>query len=372
MNTTMGITVSPIKVALFLTLGLLVSLRVLAQPPAKSPFQEGADSLKNSRFQEAESFFRKAAELETDNFGGLRGIALNLYALKKADEAIQFLRSETAKNPSRAELHLILGDFAVLLNRNELAVAEFKAALPVAEKLPDLYVPRGSPNGALVLPAADANPVTEAMRLLTGKDSTPKGPAGIHLRLAEVFSLNGDHAASAAEWRATADLIPKSPPVLTGLAMELEASGKSKDAITAYRESLSVRRNDPVVLNNLAYLIAETDGDLYEALRYARLANTLAPGSPEIMDTTGWVALKQGFIDDAVGTFLRVVDRQPENASYRKHLAQAINKAGVHSPASDELVKALLLPPVPGDGIKIREMIRNLTTEAAEGRQKTK
>lgn len=371
MKMTMVETEPQMKSVLFLAVGLLVSPAAVAQPAAQPLFQSGVDNLKNSKFEDAAASFRKVVELEPGNVRGVRGVALTFYAEKKADAAIQFLQSETAKNPSSPELHIVLGDMAVTAGHNDLAIAEFKAALPLADNKPELYVPRGSPQGALVLPAADANPVTEAVRLLNGIDTTPKGPAGIHLRLAEVLRLKDDHPGSAAEWQKTADLIPKSSPILTGLAMELEASGKRKEAVAAYRESLTITRNDPLVLNNLAYLLAETGGDLYEALRYARLANTLVPGLPEIMDTTGWVALKQGFVDDAVGTFLRVVDKQPENALYRKHLAQAITQSGVHSPASDELIRALLRPPVPGDGVKIQAMIRSLTTESVEGRQKT-
>ncbi|MES1262448.1 MAG: hypothetical protein ABUS49_11995, partial [Acidobacteriota bacterium] len=120
---------------------------------------------------------------------------------------------------------------------------------------------------------------------------------------------------------------------------------------------------------NLAFLIADTGGDLYEALRFARRASTLSPRTPAIMDTEAWVALKQGFVDDALGTLLRVVGQEPANIEYRRHLSAAITQRAVRSTASDELVKALNRPPVPGDEEVIRSLLKDLTVEKEANRK---
>jgi len=342
----------------------------LAQLPQASPsaalqsFADGVVSLKASRFPDAERSFRKVVELEPQAIKGYLGVAQVYLAQQKPDEAIRYLRSEIERSPLRPDLHLALGDTAVRAGQNDLALTEFQNVLTMSggQISPELYVPRGA-EGATFVGSPRADAMTESINTLAGRDATPKGAAGVHIRLAEVHILQKNLAAAAGEWQKTAELMPTSSWVKTNLGMSLDGAGKQTEAIKAYREAIALGPSEVLALNNLAFLIAETGGDLYEALRFARRASALLPGSAEIMDTEGWIALKQGFLDDAVETFLRVVDRQPGKVSFRQHLSMALTKRGRHSKAGDALVLALDKPAGAGDADKIRGLIHELLTE---------
>jgi tetratricopeptide (TPR) repeat protein len=68
--------------------------------------------------------------------------------------------------------------------------------------------------------------------------------------------------------------------VLGGLHLK---DNNNQAAITAYQKSIDIEHNNPVILNNLAWLLKDTD--LGQAKKYAEKALSLAPNSAEIKDT---------------------------------------------------------------------------------------
>jgi tetratricopeptide (TPR) repeat protein len=345
----------------FLPVALLfLSCSAVAQKPATadSVFVGAVVKLRGGNFVDAESGFRRTAEMEPDRIRGHLGVAQVFMAQKNVAGAMGYLKAEAEKNPQRLDLPVALGDTAVRAALYDLAITRFQSVLAHLDDATakTLEVPRGASAATLNHdPAAD--PLAESLQVLTVRDLTPKGAAGVHLRLAEVLRFKGDHAEALNEWQKTSELLPNTGWVLANLGLEQEVTGRKADAMKTYRECLTVAPDNPLVLNNLAFLLSESGGDLYESLRYARRAALLAPGNPEIMDTQGWIAMKQGHLDDAIGTFLKNLLREPGKPEFRKHLAMALTQRGVHSPEIDELVKALNAPVVAGDDARILQLL---------------
>ncbi len=86
-------------------------------------------------------------------------------------------------------------------------------------------------------------------------------------------------------------------------ARYLESNGDQAGAIPAYERVLAARPGDPVVGNNLAYLILETGGDPQRALELAQAAMDAAQGNPAIqpnvLHTLGLAELRAKKLDDA-------------------------------------------------------------------------
>ena len=83
-----------------------------------------------------------------------------------------------------------------------------------------------------------------------------------------------------------------------------ESSDKKylKTAVADYESLLDKMPNNShvaTVLNNLAYLLAENDEKLSEALKYAKRALDMKPNSPGILDTNAYVLLKNGEVSQA-------------------------------------------------------------------------
>ncbi len=86
---------------------------------------------------------------------------------------------------------------------------------------------------------------------------------------------------------------PNNPDAGIWLALLLHQTGREADAKVEYEQILRLQSDNPVALNNLAYVIAEQGGDLDLALTYAQRAKQKLPQSLEVADTLGWIYLEE-------------------------------------------------------------------------------
>jgi predicted Zn-dependent protease len=110
-----------------------------------------------------------------------------------------------------------------------------------------------------------------------------------------------------------------------------------------------------VVLNNLAFGIAEHEGDLDQALTLAQKAKQLMPNQPEVSDTIGWIYLKKKLPDNAISIFQELVAKQPNQPTFQLHLGQAYAQKGDRTKAQSALRKALELNPSPEEKRQIQQ-----------------
>jgi len=133
---------------------------------------------------------------------------------------------------------------------------------------------------------------------------------------------------------------PKDPVFLSQKA-ELESAKDKKKAITYYLLALDQTPLNPMILNNLAYLLMETN-QLDQAESYAKKASEIVPQDPYVLDTLGRIEFLQGRFDEAQknlekSLFLKPL---PENAI---HLAELFIKKGNKDKARDYLNQARIL-----------------------------
>lgn len=102
----------------------------------------------------------------------------------------------------------------------------------------------------------------------------------------------------------------------------LEALSKNSEAKTKYEAALKLAPDQPVALNNIAYLLVEKLDQPAEALPYAQRAHRLNPNSAEVLDTYGWVLAKNGRLGEGLGVLLRAVDIQRESPTLLYHLGK--------------------------------------------------
>ena len=116
--------------------------------------------------------------------------------------------------------------------------------------------------------------------------------------------------------------------------------GEREKAVDIYRNLLH-DHEDPEVMNNLAWLYAESTHQLEEAFYWAGKAHSLLPDSPEVNDTLGWILLKRGDAKKALAYFEKAVESFPENAVMRSHLGEAYLVLGEKTNARHQFKKAL-------------------------------
>ena len=107
-------------------------------------------------------------------------------------------------------------------------------------------------------------------------------------------------------------------------------------------------RSDPQfapAANNLAYILAEANRDLNDALKFAQAAKAKMPDDPSVMDTLGWVYYRKGIYDSAIAEFRGSLAKAPDNATVGYHLGLAYAKKGETAKARAELERALAVNP---------------------------
>jgi len=102
---------------------------------------------------------------------------------------------------------------------------------------------------------------------------------------------------------------PDNLNLILAKADALFSSGENLEAIAQYRQVLSRDELNARAANNLAYTLAETNGDLNQAEKLIRRALTMEPSNPVYLDTLGYVLLKADRPRDAAEVLARARHR---------------------------------------------------------------
>jgi tetratricopeptide (TPR) repeat protein len=250
------------------------------------------------------------------------GIVETEMAQNKSDEALKILQAESEKAPGRVDLQLAIGNTAVRAGKLDLAIQTFNRLLGQVDK--------GRAQGDL------------------------------YLRIGETYRRKGDSNSAVQALQKARETLPDNIVVLSTLALVLDTAQRKPEAKQVYEATLKLDPNNAMVLNNLAFLLAETGGDLDDALTKAQRAKQLQPALYEISDTLGWIYLKKNLSDNAIEIFRDLVSKQPNHSTYHFHLGMAYSQKGDKSKAIDQLKEALKYNPAPDEKDRIQQLITRL------------
>jgi tetratricopeptide (TPR) repeat protein len=276
----------------------------------------GLLAISQKKYQEAEEIFAK--------FGGkdpraLAGLAATSSAERQFQKAIELLNGALEKSPDSVMLREQLAGTAAQARQYDLAIAEFKKL--VASKPKSIF---------------------------------------FRARLGSLYELKGDSANAIAVYREAQTISPNDATATFLLAGALAKASRIGEAKTQYESLLKSHPDNSAAMNNLAYLLADTSGDLDQALSLAQRAVQKAPGQPEFSDTIGYVYLKKKMLDSAVRSFNSLVQKYPGNPTYRYHLGMALFETGDKAGARKELGTALANHPSEDQAAKIRELVTKI------------
>lgn len=142
--------------------------------------------------------------------------------------------------------------------------------------------------------------------------------------------------------------------------------GNKRAAADCYAEAVRMAPDDPWILNNAGYGLAELDMNLDEALRLTKAAVKKRPDVGAIVDSLGWVYYKKSihqdgaYLEDALYHLERAVRLLPDDPEIRYHLGEAYRACGRNAQAAAEFRKALKLAP---GHIKARKALQELEKE---------
>ena len=119
---------------------------------------------------------------------------------------------------------------------------------------------------------------------------------------------------------------PNDPTLQAEIAQQMLAAKNYPGAIAKYRAVLEISPENPVALNNLAWLLAET-GDP-KARETAEHAYRLAPFSPNVVDTLGWTLVRSGDVVRGTQLLRLASNLAPGDNEIRMHFGRALVKSG--------------------------------------------
>ena len=170
-----------------------------------------------------------------------------------------------------------------------------------------------------------ANQPDQALDLLRRNIGT-QPDRGIFLRLVQLTRQSGDlkRAESLASTWLAAN--PKDIEVRTQYATSFLLDGNVVQATAQYEMVLRQDPNNVTALNNLAGLLQK--GDPMRALSLATIAYRLAPESPEVADSLGWIKLHEHDVKTALELLSRAHRQRPEVGAITYHLVIALDAGG--------------------------------------------
>jgi Flp pilus assembly protein TadD len=268
------------------------------------------------RYKEAEDGFLRLQKSNPADLRALMGLAENYAVQNQFDKAAAALRAELARSPNRLELRSALGNIGFRSGNFAMAAEQYQAIIQARPDAADTYV-----------------------------------------RLGETYAAKGDLQSAIRAYDKAKQLRPNEPAAYLQLALLYERTGDRAQARPIYERILKMQPDHGIALNNLAYLLAESGGDLDQALSLAQRAHQKMPDNPDVSDTLGWIYLKKNLSDNAVSIFRDLVAKQPQVPTYRYHLGMALYQRGDKPQARKELQGALEHKPSPQETAKIKELL---------------
>lgn len=117
------------------------------------------------------------------------------------------------------------------------------------------------------------------------------------------------------------ELEPNNTKPILSSAILAQGEKNPQLAVALYKKAKELSPNNPIILNNLAWLYFEQKNDLAEST--AKQAYTLAPNNPAILDTYGWILLQKGNIKLAKKYLKLAAELAPENQEIKEHYQMA-------------------------------------------------
>ncbi len=230
-------------------------------------------------YDEAEAGWRRVLELRPNHARSYDGLASVLLRRGQLDRAMAYFDRAVELQPDEAEYRYNRGEALLMLGRIDDARRDYEAAI---ERRPDY------------------------------------AKAYNNLGLIEVRQGRMDDAL--ADFREAITLDPELADAYQNLALTLRRVGDVRGAVLAYRDALALEPDNPVLLTQLARLLATTPApelrDADQALRLAQRANELTGGRDVVtLDTLAAALANAGRFDEAAAVSQQARQRAGEQGA---------------------------------------------------------
>jgi tetratricopeptide (TPR) repeat protein len=293
-----------------------------------------------------------------------------LVRIGSADKA-ELIAQDLLKDPKLAGVaHRILGEAAIARTDFSTAISELNQAQAAGEDfgkvggllvtayvragkaaeadkmLSDRIAANAKDGDAMVLLAAirqQSGKSADAEKLLNDAIAAEPDDSAAYLDLSQLLASQHKLQDASKVADAAAAKFPGNQAVARFAAISADTAGNLAAAKSGYESILAKWPDDAVAANNLAALIADTEAtDPTQLSRARQLAEKFRnSGDPLLLDTLGWVLVRQGSYDDATILLEKSASMVPNNQQIQFHYAVALKQKGLTAKAKAALAKAL-------------------------------
>jgi tetratricopeptide (TPR) repeat protein len=271
------------------------------------------------KYQAAETRYLRLYKPRQKDLRPLEGL-IQLYSEEKhIDKALKLLDEELRQAPESQPLHLLLAATAAQAGKVDLAIQQYEWLRANGSTSPQTYTSLGN-----------------------------------------IYQLKGDVNNAMASYQKAQELVPNDPKIIAMIAYLQSTSGKEAEAIAGFQKQLAINPQDTTAMNNLAFVLADTETDLDRAQTLALEAQRRAPNNSGIVDTLAWVYVKKGLNDSAIQIYNGLVRKYPNEPVLRYHLGVALLQKGQAEEAKSEFVIGLSKNPPKDMADKIKQILSKL------------
>ncbi|MGB6944966.1 MAG: tetratricopeptide repeat protein [Bryobacteraceae bacterium] len=291
----------------------------LAQATKDAPqveMQLGVIALGQGRYKEAEELFRKLYKEGSPDLQPLAGLVNTYEAEHQPDRALALMQEETQRAPDSKGKQALLVATAEAAGKQDMALSELQKMAAQNPSSPDVQIRIGALEQA-------SGKLPEALQAFARARQLAPDRKGLDQMVASLE----------------------------------ERLGKKPDAIADYRKALTKSPSDPIIMNNLAFLLADTGGDSEEAFRLVNAAISKAPNLPQLQDTLAWIQIKRHNESAALLILQTLTSEHPEDVTFRYHYAVALVDSGNPSAAKQQVETALSKKPTAETAAELRNLL---------------
>lgn len=293
-----------------------------------------------------------------------------LVKLGKADEAVALFENLIKSTPDRAEYHFGLG-FAYYAKQNfKETQTQMLKALEIQPRyfdaislLASTYWTQKDKTGTfnLLKDKINAFPNQVDIQLLLAQyyqqDNDSDDATQIYEKLLKNTSPNLEILVAASTFYSdikmtpktiellekAAELYPQSPEPFFRLGMLYESLENKEKALKYYLDAVKINDQNPLLLNNLAWLMATTRNNLLAAKEFALRAQGISPQNPAILDTLGWIYYLLDDYTNAKSYIEKAAELAPKVSVIQYHVGKLYMTMGKLQDAETAFNRALEL-----------------------------
>jgi len=212
----------------------------------------------------ADKSTQKSGQVGEQDVGGLFDRGRDALQPRDSQGVQELFEKVIAKDPKRRGAHLNLGIAIMTLNRPNEALAEFHKEQEISPNDPQSF--------QLAAAAAGFTGNNDEAAAELPKLSVDPRNAGAATTLGGVLSEQGKYPEAVEVLEAAVKATPDSPGLQFQLGTAHLQAGHSVQAVSHLQKAAEQNDSDPLMLNNVAYTLAEHDTDLNLARQYAEKA----------------------------------------------------------------------------------------------------